>query len=142
VFQPLLCLAVLACAVGTAACRSDADPSRDVAGSPSPGASSGSPVTTPSRSPVASCPSAGEFVTAMAARGWGHYKVTGHIVCDGGWATTTMEVTTVVADPARVVVRHVGGRWRAVIYGTDGLCGAPGMRPAPAGIRKALGPYC
>ncbi|GAB2822894.1 hypothetical protein GCM10027176_29030 [Actinoallomurus bryophytorum] len=135
----MLCLAVLAGSVGTAACRSDADPPR-TAGTPSTSASSGSPVATPSRSPA--CPSAREFIKAMDARGWPHYKVTRRIVCDGGWATTTVEVTTVVADPARAVARLVGGRWHAVIFGTDGLCEAPGMRPAPAGIRKALGPYC
>jgi hypothetical protein len=78
----------------------------------------------------------------MAARGWGHFKVTARIVCDDGWATTTVEITTVVADPARAVVRQVGDRWRAITYGTDGLCGASGMRPAPAGIKQALGPYC
>jgi hypothetical protein len=138
--RPLLCLVVLACVTGTAACRSDADAPRDVAGSPSTGASSGSPVTAPS--PAAACPSAGDIVKAMAARGWGHYKVTGHIVCDHDWATTTVEVTTVASDPARAVLRHVDGRWRAITYGTDGLCGAPGMHAAPAGIRKALGPYC
>jgi hypothetical protein len=140
VFRPLLWLAVIACAAGTASCRSAADPPRDVTGSPSPRASSSSPITTPS--PGSSCPSAGDFVKAMAAKGWGRYKVTSRIVCAGGWATAAAEVTTVASDPARVVLRSVGGRWRAITYGTDGLCDAPGMRPAPAGIKKALGPYC
>ena len=78
----------------------------------------------------------------MAARGWGRYKVTSRIVCVGGWATTAVKVTTVASDPARAVLRNVGGRWRAITYGTDGLCDAPGMHPAPVGIKKALGPYC
>jgi hypothetical protein len=140
VLRPLLCLAAIACVAGTAACRSGADAPRAAPGSPSTGASSGPPVAT--RSPVPSCPSAGEFTKAMAAKGWGDYKVTGRIVCDGGWATTTVKVTTVASDPARAVLRQTGGRWRAITYGTDGLCDAPGMRPAPAGVKKALGPYC
>jgi hypothetical protein len=140
VFRPLLCLAVIACAAGTASCRSDADTPRGVAGSPSARAPSRSPITTPS--PVSSCPSAEEFVKAMATRGWGRYEVTSRIVCVGGWATTAVKVTTVASDPARAVLRNVGGRWRAITYGTDGLCDAPGMRPAPVGIKKALGPYC
>lgn len=136
-FRSVLCLVVAACAVGTTACRSGED--HHV---PSLGASSGSPVATPSRSPVATCPSAKELVAAMDTKGWTDYRVTGRIVCDGGWATTTVKLTTLASDPAHAVVRSVGGRWRAITYGTDGLCGAPGMQPAPAGIRKALGPYC
>lgn len=139
-FRPLLCLAVLACVVGTAACRSDVDLPDQVAGAPSPGASSGSPVASPS--PVSSCPSAEEFVKAMAAKGWTDYRVTGRIVCAGDWATTTVELTKLASDPAHAVLRRVDGRWRGITYGTDGLCGARGMHAAPADIRKALGPYC
>jgi hypothetical protein len=140
VLRPLLCLAVLACVVGTAACRSDANPPGHAAGSPSPVASSGSPVA--GGSPASSCPSAAEFIKAMDAKDWTGYRVTGPIVCDGGWATTTVEITTVASDPAHAVLRQVGGRWRGITYGTDGLCTAPGMHPAPAAIRKALGDYC
>ena len=139
-FRPLLCLAVIACIAGSASCRSGTDTPRGVAGSPLARASSSSPVAPPT--PDSSCPSAGEFVKAMAAKGWGRYRVTSRIVCAGGWATTAVKVTTVASDPARAVLRNVGGRWRAVTYGTDGLCDAPGMRPAPVGIKKALGPYC
>jgi hypothetical protein len=78
----------------------------------------------------------------MDARGWTDYRVKGRIVCDGDWATTTVEMTKVASDPAHAVLRHVGGRWRGITYGTDGLCDAPGMHLAPAGIKKALGPYC
>jgi hypothetical protein len=78
----------------------------------------------------------------MDARGWTGFRVTGRIVCDGGWATTTVEMTKVTSDPAHAVVRVVNGRWRGITYGTDGLCDASGMHPAPAVIRKALGPYC
>jgi hypothetical protein len=78
----------------------------------------------------------------MDAKGWTDYRVTGRVVCAGGWATTTVELTKLASDPAHAVLRHVGGQWRAITYGTDGLCGAPGMRSAPAGIRKALGAYC
>jgi hypothetical protein len=140
VFRPSLCLAVLACVLGTAACRSDADPPGHAAGSPSAGTSSGSPVTTPS--PVTSCPSAEEFIKAMDAKGWTGFRVTGRIVCDGDWATTTVKMTKVASDTAHAVLRKVGGRWRGIIYGTDGLCDTRGMRSAPADIRKALGPYC
>jgi hypothetical protein len=141
-FRPLLWLVVLTSVLGTAACRSDADPPRHVAGSPPPGASSGSPSTTASRPSVPSCPSAEQFITALDTRGWTGFRVTGRIVCDGEWATTTVEATRVVSDPAHAVVRHSSGRWRGVTYGTDGLCDAAGMRTAPASIRKALGPYC
>jgi hypothetical protein len=133
-FRPLLCLAVLACVVGTAACRSDANPPRDAAGPPSPVASSGSP--------AASCPSADALIKAMDAKGWGDFRVTGRIVCESGWATTTVQLTKMASDPARAVFRQVRGRWRGITYGTDGLCAAPGMHPAPAAIRKALDPYC
>jgi hypothetical protein len=78
----------------------------------------------------------------MDARGWTDFRVTSRIVCDGGWATTTVEMTKMASDPAHAVLRQVGGRWHAITYGTDGLCDAPDMRPAPAAIRKALGPYC
>jgi hypothetical protein len=63
-------------------------------------------------------------------------------VCEGGWATTTVGLTTMAADPAHAVVRQTGGTWRGVTYGTDGLCAASGMRSAPPTVKKALGPYC
>jgi hypothetical protein len=135
-----LCVTLLACVLGTAACHSGTGPPDHTAGSPSPAAPSRSPITTPS--PVGACPSPEEFIKAMDARGWPGYRVTGRIVCVRDWATTTVEMTKVASDPAHAVLRHVGDRWRAITYGTDGLCGAPGMRPAPAGIRKALGAYC
>ena len=133
-----LCLAVLACVVGAAACGSDADPPGQVTGSPSAKAPSGAP----SQPSAASCPSPKEFTGAMAAKGWGDFRVTAPIVCAGGWATTTAELTKQTADPAHAVLRQANGHWRAVTYGTDGLCGAPGMHGAPAAIKKALGVYC
>jgi hypothetical protein len=134
-FRPLLGLAILACVVGAVGCRSDENPPPRAAGSSAPG----SPTPTPAAAP---CPSAKEVVAAMAARGWTDFRVTSPIVCDGGWATTTVQLTKMASDPARTVLRRVDGRWHAVTYGTDGLCGARGMRPAPAHIKKALEPYC
>jgi hypothetical protein len=96
----------------------------------------------PSGSPVAACPSAEEFIKAMDAKDWTGFRVTGPVVCEGGWATTTVELTKMASDPAHAVVRQVGGKWRGITYGTDGLCTAPGMHSAPAAIKKALGPYC
>lgn len=137
-FRPLLCLVVFACAVGTAACRADADAPRQAAGSPHAKAPSGAPATTPS----AACPSAQEIITAMNAQGWTGFKVAGPIVCDGGWVTTVVKLTKMASDPAHAVLRQVHGRWHGITYGTDGLCGAHGMHSAPPAIRKALGPYC
>lgn len=136
--RPLLCLAVLAGVAGTAAC-SDTDSPGHAAGSPSAGVSSSA---APSGSPAVACPSAGEFIKAMNAKDWTGFRVKGPIVCESGWATTTVELTDMSSDPAHAVLRQVGGTWRGITYGTDGLCTARGMRPAPAAIKKALGPYC
>ena len=138
--RPLLCLAVLTCVVGTAGRRPGADPSGRAGGSPSPSASSGSALAGPS--PSVPCPSAEQFIKAMDAKDWTGFQVSGPIVCDGGWATSTVKLTTMAADPAHAVVRQVDGRWRGVTYGTDGLCTASGMRSAPAAVKKALGDYC
>jgi hypothetical protein len=91
---------------------------------------------------VAACPSAEEFIKAMDAKDWTGFRVTGPIVCDGGWATTTVELTKMTADPAHAVVRQVAGKWHGITYGTDGLCTAPGMHSVPATVKKALGDYC
>lgn len=76
----------------------------------------------------------------MNAKGWTGYRVQGHVVCDGDWATAPVRLTTLNADPARAVFRRAGGRLQALTYGTDGLCGAPGVRSAPPKIKHALGP--
>lgn len=124
-FRPLLCLMVLFCA---AACSSHAAPPAHL--TPTPVASS------------ASCPSPDEIIKAMDSKGWTDFKVTGRIACDAGWAATSVQLTKTASDPARAVVRLVDGKWHGITYGTDGLCQAPGMKTAPASIRKALDPYC
>ncbi len=139
VFRPLICLAAAGCAIGVAGCDSGTShPSEHQAGG-SPGASS---AAAPARSPAGPCPSAEEFVAAMNAKGWTGFEVAGRIVCDGGWAATTVNMKKVASDPARAVLHYSGGKWHGISYGTDGLCAAPGMHAVPAAIKTALAPYC
>ncbi|GAB3959347.1 hypothetical protein GCM10029978_006220 [Actinoallomurus acanthiterrae] len=134
-FRPLF-LMVIVCAVGTAACRSQAE--HHHAASPAPTKSS----AVPSPSPSDACASASDFVKESAAGGATGFRVDGRIVCDGGWAAAHMKNIHGLTDPNWTVLRLRGGRWHLVTYGTDGLCDGPEMKSAPAKIKKALGPYC
>jgi hypothetical protein len=142
VTRPIACLVALICAGTLVACRSE----KHGGGAAAAPTSSGAPATpappSGSPSPAAACPSPAQLITAMDARGWTGFKVEGRVVCDGAWATAHMQVTTVVTDPARAVFRRTGGRLRALTYGTDGLCDAPGVGSPPPKIKRALGPYC
>ncbi len=109
---------VLACAVGATACRSETP--RQVAAPPSP---------TP---PARRCPSADEVIKAMDAKGWTDYRVTGRIVCDGGWATTTVELTKMASDPAHVVFQAQGRAVAGITYGY----GRPVPRARGCGRRR------
>jgi hypothetical protein len=145
VFLPrsIACLAALACAGTLVACRSETRGDGAASAATSPGAPASPAASSPSPSPTAAaCPSPAQLIEAMDTRGWTGYKVEGRVVCDGAWATAHVQITTVVADPARAVFRRTGGRLRAVTYGTDGLCDAPGVGSAPPKIKRALGPYC
>ncbi|MCO5968434.1 hypothetical protein [Actinoallomurus soli] len=142
--RPVLPLVVLACALGLAACKSQAESKPQSAASSSPAASatpstsSAAPATTPSEP----CASASDFLTARAAEGSMEFQVSGPVTCDHGWAAAYLKQPAGLTDPAWTVLRNTNGRWHLVTYGTDGLCGAPGMGPAPATVKKALGPYC
>src|SRR5919205_970752 len=116
VFRPLFCLMVVACAVGSAACRSQAE--HPHAASPSP-------------TPSDACASASDFVRELGAGGATGFRVDGRIVCDHGWAAAHMKNVRRLTDPNWTVLRLRGGRWHLVTYGTDGLCDGPEMKPAP-----------
>jgi hypothetical protein len=139
--RPVVCVAALAIAGMLVACKPGTKPhaaASSAASSPSvPAGSPSSP-----KPATGGCPSAAEIVTAMNAKGWTGFRVNGHVVCDGDWATAPVRQTAIATDPARAVFRRAGGRLRALTYGTDGLCDAPGMAPAPPKIKRALGAYC
>ncbi|MGI8333762.1 hypothetical protein ACRYCC_27760 [Actinomadura scrupuli] len=134
--RPLRSLAALTCAGALVACGSEAEQPADPTATPSVSAPG------PSSAAADACPRPAEIVKAMDARGWTGFRVRGSVVCDGDWATATVQQTAVSTDPARAVLRRKDGRLRAVIYGTDALCGNPGVRPAPQKIKRALGAYC
>jgi hypothetical protein len=147
--RPLLLVVALGCAVTLAGgCRSG--PGRPSAAGPTVTPSTSGPAVTPAVTPAGSpsvrppagCPSPAEVIRSMSARGWTGYRVQGRVVCDGDWATAHVRLVTLKADPARAVFRRVGGRLRALTYGTEGLCGAPGVGSVPPKIQRALGPYC
>jgi hypothetical protein len=150
--RSIACLAALVCAGTLVACRSETREGGAPAATASSGAASpGTPAVPvspviPTRSPsptTAACPSPARLIAAMDARGWTDFRVEGRVVCDGTWATAHVRVTSVASDPARALFRSTGGRLRALTYGTDGLCDAPGVpSPPPPKIRRALGPYC
>ncbi|GAA0371064.1 hypothetical protein NE235_29400 [Actinoallomurus spadix] len=148
-FRPLIPLAVLACAGGLAACESQDEPKPQSAPSSVPAASTpavsaapGTSSAAPASTPPAPCASAADFLKARAAEGSMEFRVSGRVICDHGWAAAYLKQPAGLTDPAWTVLRNTGGRWHLVTYGTDGLCGAPGMKAAPAKIKKALGPYC
>jgi hypothetical protein len=124
---------VLACAGGLVACGGKAHPPRRHTVSPAAIASA----------PAALCPSAAQVVTVMQAEmNPEKYRVTGPIVCDHGWATAHVQLTSAESDPTRVVLHYNDGAWRGITSGMDHLCAASDMHAAPAAIKKALGIYC
>jgi hypothetical protein len=57
-------------------------------------------------------------------------------VCAAGWAY--VGVAAPRKDEARVVLRHIGGRWQVLTYGSA-PCQEPRVADAPAAVRAAAG---
>jgi hypothetical protein len=63
-------------------------------------------------------------------------KLSGAPVCEKGWAYAG--VTAPEADETRVVLRHTGGKWTVLTFGSA-PCSEPRVADAPAKVRAAAG---
>ncbi|GLY91114.1 hypothetical protein [Actinoallomurus iriomotensis] len=136
-FRPAVLVAVATLACLSTACRSGDESAK--ADAPARPTATG-PTQAPAP-PTTACPSRAEIADAVSSADHSTgVIVSTKVVCQDGWATVPMRYPG--SDPARAVVRMQNGEVRLVTYGTDGLCGNPKMKKAPAEIKKALGPYC
>lgn len=114
---PLLALGLSACGPDEPQARSTPTPHK--------------PASSPSPSPSERCPSPDEVVKAVDADpAVADMDITAkdRIVCDGGYATTT--VRSPETDAALVILHYENGQWHTVVVGTD-ICApdSDGTRP-------------
>jgi hypothetical protein len=140
-FRPAVLVAVVTLTCLSTACRSgDESAKADAPARPTATAPAQAPAS-PTAAASPACPSRAEIADAVSSADHSTgVIVSTKVVCQDGWATVPMRYPG--SDPARAVVRMQNGEVRLVTYGTDGLCGNPKMKNAPAEIKKALGPYC
>lgn len=139
------CLAVV---LSVAACTEEPDkpkvetipPGPDISPPPQP---SGSATPGPSASvnPAAACVTEGQVVEGLIFADpdtppSAQAKLGGAPVCEKGWAFATL--TAPDADETRVVLRHTGGKWTVLTYGSA-PCSEPRVSEAPAKVRTAAG---